>query len=123
MIDIETVMGIMPKGTKAPKMLGDRVLLRRPKKEDFTQTQSKLWVPVGNEKQEVGGVVVAVGPGLYSHDRDRYLPMDFKIGDFVLFPKYGATDIKIGGVDHAVVRQDKVLAVVEGETDRIQFAG
>ena len=107
---------------KMKKMLGDRVLVRKPKKEDFKVTKSKLWVPAGHQKQEVGGVVIAVGPGLYNPERERYLPMGFKAGDFVLFPKYGGTDIKIDGHDHVVVRQDKVLAIVEGETERLQFA-
>lgn len=122
MFDVETVMGIMPKGAKVPEMLGDRVLVRKPKKEDFRVTKSKLWVPAGHEKQEVGGVVIAAGPGLYNPERERYLPMGFKAGDYVLFPKYGGTDIKIDGHDHVVVRQDKVLAIVEGETERLQFA-
>lgn len=122
MFDIETVMGIMPKKAKVPKMLGDRVLVRKTKKEDFKQTKSKLWVPAGNQKQDVGGVVVATGPGIYNPERDRYLPMEFKAGDFILFGKYSGTDIKIDEVDHMVIRQDKVLAIVEGETENIQFA-
>ena len=122
MFDVETVMGIMPKKAKVPQMLGDRVLVRKPKREDFKITKSKLWVPAGHQKQEVGGVVVATGPGLYNPERERYLPMGFKVNDFVLFPKYGGTDIKIDGMDHVVVRQDKVLAIVEGETERLQFA-
>lgn len=130
MFDVETVMGILrkgPRGSMLPvvpriEMLGDRVLVRKPKKEDFKVTKSKLWVPAGHQKQEVGGVVVAVGPGLYNPERDRYLPMGFKPGDFILFPKYGGTDIKIDNVDHVVVRQDKVLAIVEGESDRLSFA-
>lgn len=122
MFDIETVMGIMPKKAKVPQMLGDRVLVRKTKKEDFKQTKSKLWVPAGNQKQDVGGVVVATGPGIYNPERDRYLPMEFKAGDFILFGKYSGTDIKIDEVDHMVIRQDKVLAIVEGETENIQFA-
>ena len=129
MFDIETVMGIRPvvgpDGRLAPaekvQMLSDRVLVRKPKREDFKVTKSKLWIPAGQEKQEVGGVVVAVGPGLYNHDRDRYLPMESKPGDFALFPKYGATDIKIDGIDYAVIRQDKILATVKGEADRVSF--
>ena len=124
--DVETVMGIITMlggkyGAKV-QMLGDRLLVRKPKKDDFRVTKSKLWIPAGNEKQEVGGVVVEVGPGVYSHEREKYLPMEFKAGDFVLFPKYGYTDIKIDGIDYAVIRQDKVLAIVEGEAERLQFA-
>lgn len=120
MFDVETVMGILKKGKVS--MLGDRVLVRKPKREDFKITKTKLWVPAGNEKQEVGGVVVEFGPGVYSHEREKYLPMEFKKGDFVLFPKYGHTDIKIDGIDYAVLRQDKILAIVEGEAERLQFA-
>jgi chaperonin GroES len=128
MFDVETVMGIIShrreagRETTTIKMLGDRVLVRKPKREDFSITKTKLWVPAGNEKQEVGGVVIEHGPGVYSHEREKYLPMEFKKGDFVLFPKYGHTDIKIEGIDYAVLRQDKILAIVEGEAERLQFA-
>jgi chaperonin GroES len=120
MFDVETVMGILRNGHI--DMLGDRVLVRKPKRDDFKVTKSKLWIPAGNEKQEVGGVVVEYGPGVYSHTRNKYLPMDIRRGDFVLFPKYGHTDIKIDGIDYAVIRQDKVLAIVDGEAERLQFA-
>ena len=119
MFDVETFMGIKTKN--GIEMLGDRVLVRRPKREDFRITKSKLWIPEESKKQEVGGVVIAAGPGMYNPERDRYLPMDFKKGDFILFPKHGATDIKIGGVQHCVIRQDKILATVEGETEQIQW--
>ena len=119
MFDIETVMGI--RHGKKITMLGDRVLIRRPKREDFKESKSGLWIPAGHEKQEVGGVVIATGPGKYNPTRDRYLPMEFKKGDFVLFPKYGHTEIAIDGVEYAVVQQDKVLAIVEGEAERLSF--
>ncbi len=117
LFDIETVMGVKEKNKI--RMLGDRVLVRRPKAEDF-KLAGKLWIPDMAKKQEVGGVVIATGPGLPG-SRGR-LPMDFKKGDFVMFPKFGGTDIQIEGVDHVVIRQDKILATVEGETDRLQFA-
>lgn len=117
MFDIETVMGVQDKQGKIT-MLGDRVLVKRTKQEDFKQIKG-LWVPESSKKQEVGGVVLEVGPGLPG-SRGR-LPMDFKAGDFVLFPKFSGTDIKIEGKDHIVLRQDRILATVEGETDRVQF--
>lgn len=121
MFDIETVMGVLHKKHKI-EMLGDRVLIRKPKREDFKITKSKLWIPAGHEKQEVGGVVVGVGPGLYNPERGKYQPVEFKAGEFVLFSKYAGTDITIEGVDHVVVRQDKVLAIVNGEAERIKFS-
>lgn len=127
MFDVETVMGIMRVPARGSvknriEMLGDRVLLRKPRHEDFKMTKSKLWIPAGHEKQEVGGVVVETGPGLYNPQREKYQPVEFKKGDFVLFSKYAGTDIAIEGVEHVVVRQDKILAIVEGETDRLKFA-
>jgi chaperonin GroES len=116
MFDIETVMGVLDK--HKIRMLGDRVLVRRPKAEDF-KLMGKLWIPDLAKKQEVGGVVIAAGPGLPGSRGP--LPMDFKKDDFVLFAKYSGTDIKIDGIDHVVVRQDKILATVEGETDRIKW--
>ncbi len=129
MFDIETVMGVQyaecrvaGKKCKEPRirMLGDRVLVRRPKAEDF-KLMGKLWIPDLAKKQEVGGVVIEAGPGLPGSRGP--LPMDFKKNDFVLFAKYSGTDIKIDGKDHVVVRQDKILATVEGETDRIKWGG
>ena len=40
--------------------------------------------------------------------------MDVKVGDRVLFSKYGGTDVKLDGVDHLIMREDDILAVVEG---------
>ena len=125
MFDIETVMGVIIKEhcqgypTERLQMLGDRVLIRRTKKDDFKQTKSKLWIPEVAKKQDLGGVVIAAGPGLPG-SKGR-LPMDFKLGDFVLFSKFSGTDIKINDVDHVVVRQDRILAIVKGETNRVQF--
>lgn len=119
MMDVETLMGVLDKkGTIT--MLGDRVLVRRVKKADYKQTASKLWIPEPSKPQDLGGVVVAVGPGLPG-SKGR-LPMDFKVNDYVLFGKFAGTDIRIKDVDHVVIRQDKLLAVVDGEIDRIAFA-
>ena len=40
--------------------------------------------------------------------------MDVKVGDRVLFSKYGGTDVKFDGVDHLIMREDDILAVIEG---------
>jgi chaperonin GroES len=118
MFDIETVMGVVKKDKI--EMLGDRVLIQRVKANDYKQTKSKLWIPEVSKPQDLGGIVVAAGPGLPGSKGK--LPMDFKVGDFVLFARYSGTDIKILGKDHVVIRQDRILAAVEGEASRIQFA-
>lgn len=119
MMDIETLMGVLDKKGKI-QMLGDRALVRRTKREDYKQTKSKLWIPETAKAQDLGGVVVAVGPGLPGSN--GRLAMDFNPGDFVLFSKFSGTDIKIDGVDHLVLRQDRILATVEGEASRIKFS-
>ncbi len=126
--DIETVMAIVHKAKKKGQpeverieMLGDRVLVRRTKGADFKITKSKLWVPANAKKQDVGGVVVAKGSGLYNPERERYIPMDFEVGQFVLFGKYSGTDVRIEGQEYGVIRQDRILATVKGEAAGIEF--
>jgi len=46
-------------------------------------------------------------------DKGDRIKMDVKAGDRVLFSKYGGTDVKIDGVDHLIMREDDILAIVE----------
>ncbi len=58
------------------------------------------------------GEVMAVGPGKYDDNGKRF-PMDVKVGDIVLFTKYGPTEVKIQGEELLVLSQSDVLAVLE----------
>jgi chaperonin GroES len=55
---------------------------------------------------------VATGNGRMGED-GKLLPMDVKVGDRILFSKYGGTDVKIDGEDYLILRQDDVLGVIE----------
>jgi|CXWL01.1.fsa_nt_gi chaperonin GroES len=118
MFDISTVLGVQDKNGLI-SMLGDYVLVRRVKKADYRMTTSKLWVPEPSKPQDLGGVVAVIGPGLPG-SKGR-LPMCVSVGDFVCFPKFGGTDIRVNGVDHIVFRQNKLLCIIKGEMDRIKF--
>ena len=56
--------------------------------------------------------MIAVGKGRVGED-GKLIPMEIKVGDRVLFSKYGGTDVKIDGVDYLIMRQDDVLGVIE----------
>ncbi len=86
------------------KPLGDRVVLKRVEAEEKTQGGIIL---AGNAK-EVPQVaeVMAVGPGT------KDVTMEVKVGDKVIFSKYGGSEIKHGGEEYIVMRQDDLLAVI-----------
>lgn len=74
---------------------------------------SGLIIPdtVSKEKPQKGKVM-AVGPGKYDEDGKR-MPMDVKVGEVVLFTKYGPTEVKLDGKEILVLNQSDILAVVE----------
>ena len=56
--------------------------------------------------------VVAVGPGRFSDEGDR-IPVDVKVGDMVVFSKYGGTELKYNGQEYLVLSARDVLAIIE----------
>ena len=64
-----------------------------------------------DEIDEEGEIIIA-GNGRMGED-GKLLPMDVKVGDRILFSKYGGTDVKIDGNDYLILRQDDVLGVIE----------
>lgn len=92
------------------KPLGDRIVVE-PKDEEVSTTASGLVIPdTAKEKPQMGSVI-AVGPGEFQ-DGDR-IPMDVKVGDLVVYSKYGGTEIKIEGTDYLILSSRDVLAVAE----------
>jgi chaperonin GroES len=91
------------------KPLEDRILIQIAQAE--TTTASGLVIPDSAKEKPQEGVVVAAGPGrLDGADR---VPMDIKVGDTVVFSKYGGTDIKHDGEELTIMRQSDILAVIE----------
>jgi chaperonin GroES len=91
------------------KPLNDRVLVKRLEGED--KTAGGLYIPDTAKEKPSKGEVVAVGPGKKADDGET-IPMSVKAGDHVLFNKYAGTEIKIDGVEHLVMREDDILAVI-----------
>lgn len=81
--------------------------------ESETQTKSGIYIPsTASKERPQMGEVIAVGPGKMSEDGKR-LPMDVKVGDKVLFSKYGPSEVKIDGEELLILNQSDVLAIVE----------
>ena len=92
--------------------LNDRILVKRLEEEDMTK--GGIIIPDSAKEKPAEGEVIAVGKGKVNDKGDR-VKMDVKVGDRVLFSKYGGTDVKLDGVDHLIMREDDILAIVENK--------
>jgi chaperonin GroES len=90
--------------------LSDRILVERVEEDE--KTKGGIIIPDTAKEKPAEGKIVATGNGRMGED-GKLLPMDVKVGDRVLFSKYGGTDVKIDGVDYLILRQDDVLGVIE----------
>jgi chaperonin GroES len=91
--------------------LNDRILVKRLEEEE--KTAGGIIIPDSAKEKPAEGEIVAVGPGKLNDQGER-TAMDVKVGDRVLFSKYGGTDVKIDGEDYLIMREDDILGVVEG---------
>jgi chaperonin GroES len=89
------------------KPLADRLVVKPIEKEEVTKGGIVLPDTVKEKPQE--GKVLAVGPGRMSEDGKR-IAMDVKVGDIVIYAKYGGTDIKIDDEDLVILRESDILA-------------
>ena len=89
--------------------LEDRVVVK-PSEEEET-TASGLVIPDTAKERPQEGQVIAVGPGAWE-DGQR-TPLDVKVGDKVIYSKYGGTEVKIEGDDYLILSARDVLAVVK----------
>jgi len=92
------------------KPLHDRVLVKRLEEEEVTK--GGIIIPDTAKEKPIRGEVVAAGPGKTSDD-GKTIPMSVKTGDKVLFNKYAGTEVKIDDVEHLVMREDDILAIIE----------
>ncbi|THB81033.1 MAG: co-chaperone GroES [Desulfobacteraceae bacterium] len=90
--------------------LQDRILVERVDEDE--KTKGGIIIPDTAKEKPAQGKVVATGNGRVGED-GKLLPMDVKVGDTVLFSKYGGTDVKVDGVEYLILRQDDVLGVIE----------
>ena len=93
------------------KPLEDRIVVRPIEAEQVTA--SGLVIPDTAKEKPQEAEVIAVGPGRFNDDGDR-IPVDVKVGDKVIFSKYGGTELKYGGKEYLVLSARDVLAIIEG---------
>ncbi|KAF1679387.1 MULTISPECIES: co-chaperone GroES [Veillonella] len=91
------------------KPLGDRVIIRVLEKEE--KTKSGIFLPDTAKEKPSEGEVVAVGAGKVYDNGQRVAP-EVAVGDKVMFSKYAGTEVKIDGVDHLVISERDILAIL-----------
>jgi len=91
--------------------LHDRVVVKRTEEE--RTSPGGIVIPDSATEKPIRGEVIAVGNGKILDSGD-VRPLDLKVGDNVLFGKYSGTEVKVDGEDLVVMREDDVMAVVEG---------
>lgn len=89
--------------------LNDRVLVKRLAEEEITK--GGIIIPDSAKEKPAEGKIVAVGSGKLN-DKGVRVAIDLKVGDKVLFSKYGGTEVKIDGEDFLIMREDDILGVV-----------
>ena len=92
------------------KPLEDRILVKAIDAEQTTA--SGLVIPDTAKEKPQEGEVLAVGPGRFE-DGQR-LPLDIKVGDKVIYSKYGGTEVKYNGEEYLILSSRDVLAILEG---------
>ena len=90
--------------------LGDHVIVKPMEEEDVKM--GGIIIPETAKEKPSKGEVIAVGPGKIMED-GRKKPMDLKAGDRIIYQKYGGNEIKINDVEHLIMTEEDVLAVIE----------
>lgn len=90
--------------------LHDRVVVRR--MEEETTSAGGIVIPDSATEKPAQGEIIAVGKGKILDNGD-VRPLDLKVGDKVLFSKYGGTEVKVDGEELLVMREDDITAVIE----------
>lgn len=87
--------------------LADRLVVRPIEAEEKTKTG--IYLPDTAKEKPQEGEVIAVGPGRLSEDGKR-IAMDVKVGDIVIYAKYGGTEIKVDDEELMILRESDILA-------------
>jgi len=92
--------------------LHDRVIVKR--EEEEKKSQGGIIIPDTATEKPIFGKVVAVGKGKIL-ESGEIRPLDVKVGDKILFGKYSGTEVKMDGDELVVMREEDIMAVVEGK--------
>ncbi|MDB5237882.1 MAG: chaperonin Cpn10 [Candidatus Kaiserbacteria bacterium] len=92
--------------------LADRVLVK-PEMESEEKTASGIYIPdTARKEKPERGEVIAVGEGKRT-DKGDVVPLRVKVGDTIVFSKYGFDEIKIDDVEYYIVTESNILAIVK----------
>jgi chaperonin GroES len=100
-------------GSMNLKPLGDRVVVKASEAEE--QTKSGLFIPDTAKEKPQKGTIMAVGEGRWDDEGKKRIPLDVKVGDVVIYGKYGGTEIKVDGEDYLILSDRDIYAIVEGK--------
>ena len=101
---VTTKMNIRP--------LADRVVVEPTDDEETTFAGGKLVLPETAKEKPQKGQIVAAGSGR-KDEEGKLIPMEVKVGDYVLYAKYAGTEIKIDGKKVLILKESDILAVVD----------
>ncbi|GAC1373015.1 MAG: co-chaperone GroES [Ktedonobacteraceae bacterium] len=90
--------------------LGDRVVVKALARE--TVTRSGIVLPDTAKEKPQEGEILAVGPGKI-HDNGKRSSLEVQVGQRVLFARYAGTEVKIGGQDYLILRENDIVGIVE----------
>jgi len=93
------------------KPLEDRIVVKPLDPEQTTA--SGLVIPDTAKEKPQEGEVLSVGPGRFDDAGEKRIPLDVKVGDTVLYSKYGGTEVKYSGQEYLILSARDVLAVIE----------
>ncbi len=91
------------------KPLGDRVLVKPTQESE--EVKGGIVIPDTAKEKPQEGIVKAIGTGKLD-DHGKVIPFNVKVGDKVLMPKYGGTEIKIDDVEHQIIREEDILGII-----------
>ncbi len=91
--------------------LHDRVLIKRTDSEE--KTAGGIIIPDTAKEKPMEGEVVAVGSGA-RNEAGQLVALDVKVGDKVLFGKWNGTEVKVGGEELLMMKENEIMAVIEG---------
>ncbi len=92
------------------KPLHDRLIIQA--LEEGERTKGGIIIPDTAKEKPHEGKVIAVGAGRIKKDGTK-MPLDIKKGDRVLYAQYAGTEIKMGGEEYLMMREDDILAIIE----------
>ena len=92
--------------------LGDRVVVKPIEQEE--KTKGGIVLPDTAKEKPQEGEVLAVGSGRMLENGER-VPLEVKVGDRVVFAKYGGTEVKLNGETYTILRESDILAIVKAD--------